>query len=119
MDGLHSGRSYSFRVRASNERGQSSWSETASAATLPAEPSPCLPPSFAARTASSIRVRWEAPSEDGGATITSYRQVNIDYLYSLESQGKPVYPDTCLELLSLLRDLTAPFDERVLYSPVA
>ncbi len=73
MAGLRSGCNYSFRVRASNMKGHSSWSESASAATLPAEPSPCPQPTFAARTSSSVRVRWEAPAEDGGAAVTSYR----------------------------------------------
>ena len=83
VEGLQSGRSYSFRLRASNEKGQSSWSETANTATMPAEPSPCPTPSFAARTATSIRVRWEAPAEDGGATITSYRHVKLTQCYPI------------------------------------
>ncbi|KAK9833069.1 hypothetical protein WJX74_006307 [Apatococcus lobatus] len=73
VEGLQSGRAYSFRVRARNDRGQSRWSEEASAATLPAPPDPCPPPTFAARTATSVRVRWEGPAEDHGAAVTSYR----------------------------------------------
>ena len=73
VGGLQSGRAYSFRVRARNERGQSSWSQEAPATTLPAPPDACSPPAFAARTASSVRVRWEPPLEDHGAAVTSYR----------------------------------------------
>ena len=73
VEGLQSGRSYSFRVRARNDKGQSSWSKEISAATLPAPPGPCPPPAFASRTAFSVRVRWDPPAEDHGAAVTSYR----------------------------------------------
>ncbi|KAK9847425.1 hypothetical protein WJX84_006386 [Apatococcus fuscideae] len=71
--GLRSGRAYSFRVRASNERGHSDWSEAVPAATLPAAPAAPAMPTFAQRTASSVRVRWERPSEDNGAAVTAFR----------------------------------------------
>ena len=73
--GLRSGRAYSFRVRASNERGHSDWSEAVPAATLPAAPAAPAMPTFAQRTASSVRVRWERPSEDNGAAVTAFRYV--------------------------------------------
>ncbi|KAL0040936.1 hypothetical protein WJX79_010532 [Trebouxia sp. C0005] len=70
---LRPGRGYSFRARAQNGQGQGPWSQVlqgSTAADMPGAPSQ---PVCSKRTASGVNVRWEAPEQENGAPVVSYR----------------------------------------------
>eukprot|EP00884_Botryococcus_braunii_P015739 jgi/Botrbrau1/2849/Bobra.0125s0054.2 len=80
---LRPAREYQLRVRASNARGHSPWSEVATARTCPASPgAPAAPVVCSKRTASSLLLKWEPPLEDNGAPVRRYR-----LLMAAEEQG--------------------------------
>lgn len=64
---------YAFRLRAQNESGVSQWSEDVVYKTLPARPARPSKPVLKGRThAHSFKLKWEPPSETGGAKINKY-----------------------------------------------
>ena len=73
VSGLSSGVSYDFEVRAVNSQGEGSAASrtvtTSSSVTVPGAPGR---PSASSVTSSSIVWSWDAPSSNGGATITGY-----------------------------------------------
>ena len=72
VTGLTNGLVFSFRVRAENAIGPGAWSAPVTA--RPVGPPP-VPPTLVdlAPRATSVVVRWKAPTNDGGAAITHYR----------------------------------------------
>ncbi|XP_022188761.2 fibronectin type-III domain-containing protein 3A isoform X2 [Nilaparvata lugens] len=70
---LHRHTFYKFRLRAQNTEGSSQWSEEVGYRTLPARPCPPCKLGVKGKVhAHSFKVKWEAPSDHGGADITSY-----------------------------------------------
>ncbi|CAH0556764.1 unnamed protein product [Brassicogethes aeneus] len=64
---------YRFRLCAKNESGTSSWSEEVTFFTQPARPSRPSKPVVKGRIhAHSFKLKWEPPSEKGGAEISRY-----------------------------------------------
>ena len=60
-------------MRAVNAKGTGPWSEVAAAETKAAPPDAPEPVTFAQRTATSVRVKWDFPAEDNGAAVLRYR----------------------------------------------
>lgn len=73
VEGLRPGKSYLFRVRASNAKGQGPWSSTSGAETQPAPPEPPGAPVISQRASTSARCKWDVPVEDHGAAVLRYR----------------------------------------------
>jgi predicted phage tail protein len=72
VTGLTNGLVYSFRVRAENAIGAGAWSAPVTA--KPVGPPPVAPALIdLAPRATSVKIRWKAPTNDGGAAITHYR----------------------------------------------
>ncbi|KAK7863661.1 hypothetical protein R5R35_006188 [Gryllus longicercus] len=72
-DGLHRHTLYKFRLRAVNEEGSSQWSDEVCYRTLPGRPAAPPRPSLKGRIFSQgFKVKWEPPSDRGGADITTY-----------------------------------------------
>ena len=72
VTGLTNGTAYVFQVRAANDNGTGDASTTSSAVTpsgLPAAPTGLT----ATAGDGSATLNWEAPSDDGGSTITGYQ----------------------------------------------
>lgn len=71
INGLTNGRTYEFRVLATNARGASAWSDTITAIprTLPGAPQSVTISSVGNET---LTVTWAAPSSDGGNALTGY-----------------------------------------------
>ena len=69
---LTNGVAHGFRVRAVNAVGAGPWSTVVTA--TPVGPPP-VPPTLTdlAPRSTSVKVRWKAPAQDGGAAIRSYR----------------------------------------------
>lgn len=64
---------YSFRLRTKNEDGSSPWSEEVTYRTLPDRPARPSKPIVKGRIhAHSFKLKWEPPSDTGGAEITRY-----------------------------------------------
>ncbi|XP_063808083.1 fibronectin type-III domain-containing protein 3A isoform X5 [Pseudophryne corroboree] len=64
---------YRFRVIAYNSEGKSSPSEVVEFLTCPDKPGPPSKPTVKGKVhAQSIRIVWDAPKDNGGATITKY-----------------------------------------------
>ena len=79
VEGLRPGKSYLFRVRASNAKGQGPWSSTASAETQPAPPEPPGAPAISQRASTSARCKWDVPVEDHGAAVLRYRYARLHF----------------------------------------
>lgn len=75
VGGLRPGRGYSFRVRAQNTQGQGPWSQPLQASTAADVPGPPPQPVCSKRTAAGVTVKWEAPEQEHGAPVVSYRCV--------------------------------------------
>ncbi len=73
VSGLRPGRGYSFRVRAQNAQGQGPWSQPLQATTAADIPGPPSQPVCSKRTAAGVTVKWEAPEQDNGVAVVSYR----------------------------------------------
>lgn len=71
ITGLSAGTRYYIRVRAHNSAGWGAWGATSNATTLDT-PSAPTGLSATASSASAIGLTWSAPSDNGGASITSY-----------------------------------------------
>lgn len=70
---LHRHTFYKFRLRAQNTEGSSQWSEEVGYRTLPARPCPPCKLSVKGKVhAHSFKVKWDPPTDQGGADITSY-----------------------------------------------
>lgn len=117
VDGLRHGREYLFRVRASNARGPGPWSEQASAETQAAAPEAPAPVTFGQRTATSVRVRWEAPREDHGAPVLRYRSAAGTLIVQ---PGSDVVPWICCSACGVcVSGLPSHFSARCLrYQPL-
>lgn len=64
---------YKFRLKAQNDGGPSAWSEEVMFRTLPDRPARPSKPIVKGRIhAHSFRLKWEPPSDTGGAEITKY-----------------------------------------------
>ncbi|KAF2882221.1 hypothetical protein ILUMI_23944 [Ignelater luminosus] len=64
---------YKFRLKAQNDGGPSAWSEEVMFKTLPDKPARPSKPIVKGRIhAHSFRLKWEPPSDTGGAEITKY-----------------------------------------------
>ncbi|KAJ8971455.1 hypothetical protein NQ314_000712 [Rhamnusium bicolor] len=64
---------YTFRLRARNDDGMSPWSEEVTYRTLPDRPARPSKPVVKGRIhAHSFKLKWEPPSDTGGAEITRY-----------------------------------------------
>ncbi len=76
VDNLDNGKSYDFRVLASNVSGDSPWTGTVSAtpATLPGAPTGLSV--SGPNIHGVIRISWTAPANDGGSAITGYTLFN-------------------------------------------
>lgn len=71
IDGLTAGLTYTFKVAAVNFNGEGSESaETELSACV--EPSGIWAPTYASQTSTTVTLRWEAPEDIGGCSITSY-----------------------------------------------
>ncbi|XP_067007900.1 fibronectin type-III domain-containing protein 3A isoform X2 [Anabrus simplex] len=72
-EGLRRHTEYKFRLRANNEEGASRWSEEVCYRTLPDRPAAPPRPSVKGRVhAHAFKMKWEPPSDRGGADITTY-----------------------------------------------
>ena len=78
-----------YRLRADNDGGSSSWSEEVTYRTLPDRPARPTKPSVKGRIhAHSFRLKWEPPSDTGGAEITEYNlEVNSGSGYKMVYKG--------------------------------
>ncbi len=71
--GLRRNTAYRFRLQAHNEEGKSNWSEDICFMTLPDVPGAPLRPASKGRIhPHSFKIRWDAPSDDGGVPISAY-----------------------------------------------
>ncbi len=70
---LRPGRGYSFRARAQNGQGQGPWSQVLQGSTAADVPGVPSQPVCSKRTTSGVNVRWEAPEQENGAPVVSYR----------------------------------------------
>ena len=77
ISGLRPGRLHSFRVRAQNAQGQGPWSSPLQASTSADTPGPPSRPVCSKRTSNGVAVKWEAPEQENGASVISYRFVQI------------------------------------------
>ncbi|QQP54311.1 Uncharacterized protein FKW44_007105, partial [Caligus rogercresseyi] len=71
--GLNRNTPYKFRLRAVNNEGESLWSDEVTYSTLPDVPAP--PGKLAPKGklhATSFKVRWDPPGDDGGSKVTQY-----------------------------------------------
>ncbi|PSN41619.1 hypothetical protein C0J52_17774, partial [Blattella germanica] len=72
-EGLRRHTEYWFRLRAHNEEGTSKWSEEVCYRTLPDRPAAPPRPTVKGRIhAQTFKMKWEPPSDRGGADITTY-----------------------------------------------
>mmetsp|Transcript_36950 Transcript_36950/g.82146 ORF Transcript_36950/g.82146 Transcript_36950/m.82146 type:complete len:1201 (+) Transcript_36950:117-3719(+) len=71
--GLLPGKIYHFRVRAANACGFGAVSAPVSTTTRPAPPSAPARIQFGQRSATHVRLRWDAPEEENGAPVTMYQ----------------------------------------------
>ncbi|XP_050675432.1 fibronectin type-III domain-containing protein 3A isoform X2 [Leptidea sinapis] len=72
-EGLRRATDYRFRLRCETTDGQGPWSIEVTYRTLPEVPGPPGRPSTKGKVHSrSFRVKWDAPTEDGGADVESY-----------------------------------------------
>jgi hypothetical protein len=70
LDGLTNGTSYSLMVRAVNAGGAGNYSEAASSTPFTV---PGVPANLSGTTSdASVAISWDAPSSNGGSTITNY-----------------------------------------------
>ena len=72
ITGLSAGTGYEVQVRATNSLGDSGWSTSGTATTDTTVPSAPAAPTVTAASSSSVEVDWDAPTEDGGTTVTGY-----------------------------------------------
>ena len=72
ITGLSAGTGYEVQVRATNSLGDSGWSTSGTATTATTVPSAPAAPTVTAASSSSVEVDWDAPTEDGGTTVTGY-----------------------------------------------
>lgn len=81
---------YKFKLRSSNDGGQSPWSEEVTFKTLPDRPmNPTKPVVKGHIHAHSFRLRWAPPINTGGAEISQYiLEVNSGSGYSVIYTGK-------------------------------
>lgn len=70
--GLADDTTYYYRVRAENSVGYSGWSGTLSVTTYTVPNAPGTP-SLTSIAASSVKVSWTAPSDNGGMSVTGYQ----------------------------------------------
>ncbi|XP_021928755.1 fibronectin type-III domain-containing protein 3A isoform X2 [Zootermopsis nevadensis] len=72
-DGLRRHTEYWFRLRAHNEEGPSRWSDEVCYRTLPDRPATPSRPTVKGRVhAQTFKMKWDPPSDCGGADITTY-----------------------------------------------
>ncbi|THD23837.1 hypothetical protein D915_005369 [Fasciola hepatica] len=73
---------YRFRLAAVNSDGRSRWSEIVTLCTLPNRPTPPLALRLVGPPRSNrVDLVWEAPEDDGGLSVQSYRlEVNLPYI---------------------------------------
>ena len=81
ITGLTNGTTYLVRVRAVNEEGNGIWSEPSSATTTATAPGSVRNLAVTLRH-QTLRLDWDAPSDDGGSTITGY-----DVAYKLSTSS--------------------------------
>ncbi len=71
---LRNGSAYAFRVRAENAVGKGPWSEEATATPVSSIDPPGPPTGLTADADyEAVSLTWSAPSDDGGAPVTSYQ----------------------------------------------
>ena len=98
--GLDNGAAYAVQVRAENEHGHGSWSDSARDQPLgvPAAPErPALTPGN-----QELHVSWDAPGDDGGAPISSY-----DVQYSSNHGSTWNQRDVSIDLQNLQATITS------------
>ncbi|XP_023720890.1 fibronectin type-III domain-containing protein 3A isoform X3 [Cryptotermes secundus] len=72
-EGLRRHTEYWFRLRAHNEEGPSRWSDEVCYRTLPDQPAAPPRPTVKGRIhAQTFKMKWDPPSDQGGADVTTY-----------------------------------------------
>jgi hypothetical protein len=77
--GATSGNTYHFRVQAANAVGAGGFSESVKCRTGESLPGAPAPPTVVSTQPTIVKLKWEAPSDTGGATITGFALQQWEY----------------------------------------